>query len=259
MARKKTTLVWLTSVVAVALGGMVLTPGIASADPPAALPAAAPDADVKWQPALDFDQDGCYNTPAIGPDGTVSPGLPLGGDTNGNCRDQSDLENTNVYSRSKCNNGWCAYLYAYYFEKDQASLGGGSAGHTHDWEHIIVWVQDDQAKFLSVSQHGGWETKPGAELQFDGGSHPKAVYHKDGGGTHCFRFPKSDGGDEPPENHEGRWQYRGLVGWDNFPAGVRQTLDDHDFGSATLELPDDRFGNALAGAKPGEVGLDPHA
>lgn len=36
------------------------------------------------------------------------------------CRDATDLDNNNVYSRSRCNNGWCAHLYEYYFEKDVA-------------------------------------------------------------------------------------------------------------------------------------------
>lgn len=237
---------------------VVLGPVAAWADPPAALPASAPDADNKWQPALDFDKDGCYNTPAIGPDGTLNPGLDLGGDVNGNCRDASDLTNTNVYSRSKCNNGWCAYMYAYYFEKDQVSLGPGSAGHKHDWEHIVVWVQDDQAKFVSVSQHDGYEKKAASDVRWLG-THAEAVYHKDGGSTHCFRFAKPDGGDEPPENHEGTWQVKGLVGWDNYPPGIRDKLAGADFGSATFKLTDDRFPGTLASAKPDEVSLDPNA
>ena len=57
---------------------------------------------------------------------------------NGHCRDSWDLDNTNAYSRVKCNNGWCAYMYALYFEKDQAALGPGSAGHRNDWEHVVV-------------------------------------------------------------------------------------------------------------------------
>lgn len=241
------------------IGTTFLTPALAWADPPAALPASAPDADKKWQPALDFDKDGCYSTPAIGPDGTIAPGLDIGGAVNGHCHDKSDLENTNVYSRSKCNNGWCAYMYAYYFEKDQTFTGPGAAGsHKHDWEHIIVWVQNDQAKYVSVSQHKGYDTKSASELQFQD-SHPKAVYQKDGGSTHDFRFAKSDGGDEPPENDEGTWQIKGLVGWDNFPSGLRDKLASADFGDATLKLTDGRFNGALASAKPGDVGLDPNA
>ena len=234
-------------------------PAAAWAAPPPALPASAPEGDRTWQPALDFDTDGCYSTPAIGPDGTINGGLAMGGTVNGQCRDLSDLQNTNVYSRSKCNNGWCAYLYGYYFEKDQVSWGPGSAGHRHDWEHIIVWVQDGHARFMSVSQHSGYQIKPESELQFEGGTHPKAVYHKDGGSTHCFRFPKTGGGDEPPENHEGVWQVKGLVGWDNYPAGIRDRLVAADFGAATFKLTDARFGNALAGGKPAGVSLDPYA
>ena len=198
--------------VATLLGVFVL-PGIASAEPPPALPTSAPAADAKWQPAIDFDTDGCYNTPAIGPDGTLNPGLDLGGDVNGNCHDPSDLVNTNTYSRSKCNNGWCAYMYSYYFEKDQVLPGPFSPGHKHDWEDVVVWVQSDQAKYLSVSQHGDYVTEGQSAIQFDGGTHPKAVYHKDGVLTHCFRFPKADGTDEPPENAEHTWQHKGLVGW----------------------------------------------
>lgn len=70
---------------------------------------------------MDFDTDSCYNTPAIGIDGTINPGL----DNNNTglsegCHDLSDLQNNNVYSRARCNNGWCAYVYDYYFEKEYA-------------------------------------------------------------------------------------------------------------------------------------------
>ncbi|MEU4671581.1 NPP1 family protein [Amycolatopsis sp. NPDC023774] len=134
--------------------------------------------------------------------GTLNPGLDLGGAVNGNCHDKPDLANTNVYSRSKCNNGWCAYLYGYYFEKDQVSDGPVSAGHKHDREHIVVWVQDDQVNYISVSQHQGYETNPASAVPFQD-SHPKAVYHKDGVSTHDFRCPKAGNDDEPPENDEG--------------------------------------------------------
>lgn len=38
-------------------------------DPPTALPQVATDEQLRWQPSLDFDTDGCYNTPAIDADG----------------------------------------------------------------------------------------------------------------------------------------------------------------------------------------------
>jgi hypothetical protein len=250
---------WRTSAVTVGAAAAVLvTSSTALAAPPPALPAQAPEMDTRFQPAYDYDTDGCYATPAIGPDGTLAPGLPLGGDMNGNCRDESDLENTNVYSRSKCNNDWCAIMYASYFEKDQAAHGGGSAGHTHDWEHIVVWVHADQVEYVSTSQHGGFAVHNKADLPFED-THAKVVYHKDGVSTHAFRAAKNDGGDEPPENHKGAWQYPALVGWDDYPEGLRDKLTAHDFGDATLGIRDDTFNDHLAKAKPADIPFDPAA
>ena len=83
---------------------------------------------------MDFDTDGCYNTPAIDGNGSVATGLDCGGAKNGHCRDLSDLQNNNVYSRARCNNGWCGFLYGYYFEKDQSVDGSCGVGHKNDWE-----------------------------------------------------------------------------------------------------------------------------
>ncbi|MGH8880442.1 MAG: NPP1 family protein [Stackebrandtia sp.] len=228
----------------------------AFADPPAALPASFAEADGKWQPAMDYDTDGCYSTPAIGPDGTVAEGLNNSGALDGNCRDQSDLDNTNAYSRSKCDDsGWCAYLYDYYFEKDQAVAGVDCCGHRHDLEHIVVWVNNDQAEYVSTSEHGDYATHPASDIAWEG-NHPKIVYHKDGASTHCFR---PAGGDEEPENHYGSWQYQDLVSWDNFPGGIRDTLVNADYGSASLAIKDGAFEDNLAKAKPDGIDFDPHA
>lgn len=231
--------------------------GVAYAErSPGGLPANAPEADLKFQPATDYDTDGCYPTPAIGPDGTINPGKDLGGDLNGECRDEVDLDDANVYSRSKCNNGWCAYMYAYYFEKDQVSLGPGSAGHKHDLEHVVVWVENDIPVWVAVSQHGNYFWRHRDQIFWDG-THAKVVYHKDGGGTHVFRH--AEGGDEPPENHKGTWHLPKVIGWDNFPPGFRERLVSANFGSASLDLRDDTvFRDKLAAAKPSEVPLDPN-
>ena len=233
----------------------VVVPGVAWADPPSALPGSAAEADAKWQPAFDYDGDGCYPTPAIGPNGALAPGLNNSGALNGNCRDQSDLDNTNSYSRSKCNNGWCVYLYDLYFEKDQAVPGIDCCGHRHDIEHVAVWVSGDQAQYVSTSAHGNYSTYPAAEVGWEG-THPKIVYHKDGGLTHCFRLA---GKTEVPENHYGSWQYPDLVSWDNFPPGIRDTLVGADFGSASLGIKDSAFADNLNKAKPGGIPFDAYA
>ena len=230
--------------------------GVAYAErSPGGLPAAAPEADQKFQPAMDYDVDGCYPTPAIGPDGTINPGKNLGGDLNGECRDEVDLNDANVYSRSKCNNGWCAYMYAFYFEKDQRVPGvaGPGNGHKHDWEHVVVWVHNDAPVWVAVSQHGKYFWIPRSQIKWHNETHAKVVYHKDGGGTHAFRHAKSNDGDEPPENHKGRWHLPKVIGWDNFPPGFRDKLAETSFGSASLDLRDGVFENKLKEAKPSEV------
>ncbi|GAA0982678.1 hypothetical protein GCM10009551_027940 [Nocardiopsis tropica] len=238
-----------------ALALVVALPAHAFAAPPPALPASHAEADGKWQPAFDYDTDGCYSSPAIGSDGTIAEGLKTSGALNGNCRDRSDLDNTNSYSRSKCDaSGWCAYMYALYFEKDQTVHG--CCGHRHDLEHVVVWVFDDEARHVSASAHGDYDTRPASEVLWEG-THPKIVYHKDGASTHAFRF--AAGHDDPPENHYGVWQYPDLVSWDHYPPGIREAFTSADYGSAQLDLRDGSFPGALARAQPDGIEFDPYA
>ncbi|MFF1510192.1 NPP1 family protein [Streptomyces sp. NPDC058326] len=245
---------------ALALAGaltlIIALPAGAHAAPPPALPANADGLEQTFQPAYDYDTDGCYPTPAIGPDGTVNGGLNPSGALNGQCRDSWDLTQTNGYSRATCNNGWCAILYALYFEKDQAVAGSGLGGHRHDWEHVVVWVQNNQAQYVSTSAHGSFAVNARDRIRWDG-THPKIVYHKDGIGTHCFRPANTN--DEPPENHQRTWQFPSLVGWNGYPAGLRDRLSQADFGSAVFGLKDGNFAAHLAKAKPAGIPFDPYA
>ncbi|MFI5687982.1 NPP1 family protein [Streptomyces sp. NPDC051636] len=235
---------------------VVAFPTAAFAAPPQALPAHAEAAELTYQPAFDYDTDGCYPTPAIGPDGTVNGGLKPTGALNGNCHDAFDLDNTNSYSRYKCNNGWCAYMYGLYFEKDQALAGSSIGGHRNDWEHVVVWVRDGQVQYVSTSNHGSFTVHALSAIRFEG-THPKIIYHKDGISTHCFRLANSK--DEPPENHKHTWQYPPLVGWNGYPAGLREELSAYDFGSAHFGLKDDSFASHLSSAKPSGITFDPAA
>jgi hypothetical protein len=235
---------------------VLATPLMAQADVLTPLPQNADSLELTFSPAYDYDGDGCYTTAAISPDGTLNPGLKLGGDVNGHCHDMAQLDAANTYSREKCNNGWCAVVYASYFEKDQATLGPAAIGHTHDWEHVVVWTSDNQVQYVSVSQHSGYQVEPASEIRFDG-THPKVVYHKDGVSTHCFRFANAN--DDPPENATGAWFYPPLVGWNGYPAGLRDKLMNADFGSATIKINDARFDDALANSEPSGIPFDPNA
>jgi hypothetical protein len=170
------------------------------------------------------------------------------------CRDESDLDNNNVYVRTRCNNGWCAFLYDYYFEKDVGSPGviGPAGGHTHDWEHIAVFVKDGEgAKVVAVSQHGDYETRWADELRWHEDTHVKVVYHKDGGSTHCFRFAGE--GDDKIENHKGVWFFGPLVDYYGMPVELRKKLMSHDFGSASIGIKDDSFKSNLDKARNDRV------
>lgn len=70
----------------------------------------ASELELKFQPYLDFDGDGCYNTAGIDGNGNVNPGKDATGTLEGDCRDPHQLENSNVYARSRCNNGICAVM-----------------------------------------------------------------------------------------------------------------------------------------------------
>lgn len=237
---------------------LVTVPGVASADPPPALDWNAPWSDRSYEPAFDYDGDGCYPTPAIGRDGTIAPGLAPGGALNGHCHDMSDLDNVNVYSRSKCDSGWCAYMYAVYFEKDQAVVGSGLGGHKNDWEHVVVWVPDGGwPAYVSASAHGKYHTYGRNDVPWDDtGTHPKIIYHKDGIGTHCFRIA---GFGEQPENLKGWWQFPPLIGWDGYPPGFRDRLMAADFGAAQLGIRDSWFPGELTKAKPAGIPFNPNA
>ncbi|MEI5520261.1 NPP1 family protein [Streptomyces brasiliscabiei] len=233
-------------VAALGSGALVLmTPAVASAEVIPKLPQNATGFEQAFSPAYDYDKDGCYATAAISGDGRLNPGLAPGGAVNGHCRDMAQLDNANTYSRGKCDNGWCAVMYASYFEKDQSAAG--VAGHRHDFEHVVVWVKDNQVQYVSTSQHSGWKWYPRSQVRFDG-THPKVVYHKDGASTHFFRLANS--GDDRVENHTGNWFFPRLVGWGGYPGGYRDRLMNANFGAASIKITDGRLGDALNAAKP---------
>ncbi|KAK7730386.1 hypothetical protein SLS53_009004 [Cytospora paraplurivora] len=203
--------------------------------PPDPLPECAPADELKWQPVLDYDKDGCYNVAAIGADGRISKGLPLYYGVPAHCRDERDMDRSNVYSRKRCSHDWCVYLYDYYFEKDESAF---MKGHVHDWEHIAVWVSDNKAQYVSASAHGLYNTIPASDVLFEG-THPKMVYHKDGDSTHAFRFGHIH--DNMIENHKGVWFRSPLVSYHGFPEGLRAQLHAHHFGHATMGTRDANF------------------
>lgn len=104
-------------------------------------------------------------------------------------------------------------------------------------------------RYVCPSAHGNYDCKASSDLRWDG-SHPKIVYHKDGGFTHAFRFTTGD--DEPPENHKGKWIRSPLVSYNGFPSGIRDKLFDYDFGKPNIAIKDQSFVSALKKAIPSD-------
>jgi hypothetical protein len=220
------------------------------------LPEAEDSIEITLQPLLDFDKDGCYNTAAIDPDGNTNPGKQATGTPEGQCRDKVQLENSNTYSRKRCNNGYCAVMYEYYFEKDQAALGSYGTGHRHDWENIVVFSKGNDVVRVAPSCHADYK---GASNSFPrNDKHPLLVYHKDGAGTHCFRIA-SDNDVQNPENAFGGFYRSPLVGWDHWPSvSLRQKMLDAWSGGIGPKL-DTEFGDSLKkAAGDGVPGFDPY-
>lgn len=219
------------------------------------LPEGSDPLEVRLQPLLDFDKDGCYNTAAIDPSGRTNPGKAATGTPEGKCRDRAQLDNSNTYSRKRCNNGYCAIMYEYYFEKDQAALGTYGSGHRHDWENIVVFSKGNQVVRVAPSCHGKYDHATNSFPRND--LHPLIVYHKDGAGTHCFRVANNNDVAHP-ENHFGQFYRSPLVGWNNWPNnGLRDKMLNAWKGGIGPKL-DDEFSGALrAAAGNGVPGFNP--
>lgn len=234
--------------------------------PVAPLPELATALDKRFQPALDFDTDVCFNVPAVNAAGAISPkASTYATKPPASCRNPDYLRTSNAYVRARCNNGYCARVYAYFWQSDFS--------HAYDWETIIVWTTDagTNSSVVGVSRdsHGKWDTRAtkDGQLRFQsdatGNQHVKMVFHYETlGFSHLFRFSKTDGGDEPPENGTGSWVVQPLVSWNGYPSlAVRNAIANYDFGSGNFEIKDARFASSLAGALNTGItpGFDPNS
>lgn len=158
-----------------------------------------------FHPKFDFDSDGCYAATPFHRNENLrqNPGLNATGTPWGACRDRGWENYANTIHRQLCRETMesgnrierCAHFYELYFEKDQAMGYSFLFGHRHDVETVIVWTGkiNGQAPFVShtsVSSHGKFSTRPTNQIEMHNG-HPLVVYHKDGAGTHAFRFASS--------------------------------------------------------------------
>jgi hypothetical protein len=208
------------------------------------------------RPAMKFGSDGtsCLPIAAVSPTGQANGGLNTSGKPAGDCR-STNL--TQAYTRAVCqfkSGTWdlyCGVMYAYYFEKDQFLFFAG--GHRHDWEHVMMWVKMPNynmsqvtSQFLTVSAHGDYthhdlRSNPSIKTKNDRRAH--VYYHRIEGFFTNGMAAISNSSYEADE-------YVSYTSWNSLTSAQRNTLDTHDFGSATLRLNDTHFTNIMRNNTP---------
>ncbi|WP_435281277.1 NPP1 family protein [Streptomyces koelreuteriae] len=231
------------ALVAGSVAALTLTQaGSASAAILTPLPPNASTFQTKYKPFFDYDSDSCFPAAAIDNNGTLNGGLNNSGSITGGCR-TNHLGKANTYAQSLCKNGWCAYVYTLYFEKDQCDPTSiTDCGHRHDWESVVVFQKqgEERPRFLSASRHGGYSTHPINEVPMDG-NNVKIVYHKDGASTHAFRF--AQWGETAEAWGDGGWDKPGLLTLDNMRSDLRTKLSNASWGNANFPLAGALVGN----------------
>ncbi|GMF40046.1 unnamed protein product [Phytophthora lilii] len=93
-------------------------------------------AGVKFKPQIHISS-GCRPYPAVNWHGETGGGLKTTDNPRGGCRGFG--WGSQIYGRSTWFRDVWAIMYSWYFPKDSPSP---SMGHRHDWEHIIVWIDN---------------------------------------------------------------------------------------------------------------------
>lgn len=145
------------------------------------------------------------------------------------CRDRNKGQ---IYARAAWHRGKFAIMYAWYFPKDQPAADNVLGGHRHDWESVVVWIDNpanNNPRILgsAASGHGNYKrtTNPARR-----GNNVKVEYFT--------RFPT---------NHE--LQFTNTVGrsywisdWDCMPEAAKRALaDSRAFGRGNVPFRPDNF------------------
>ncbi|KAH7141632.1 necrosis and ethylene-inducing protein 1 precursor [Dactylonectria macrodidyma] len=194
----------------------------------------------KLQPSL-YIESGCQPYPAIDTSGDWSGGLNPSGSASGGCR---DLTKAQVYQRGGWHNGVYGILYTWYMPKDQGGGNTGITGHRHDWEGVVVWVNNPAASIpkvlgIATSAHGKYVKEAGAfKNTMPGTTHPTVKYYQDTAffGTHSIHTTGNEG------------RYQPIIGWDFMNDNMRKALNTVNWGSANCPISNGNFANNLAKA-----------
>lgn len=189
----------------------------------------------RFLPKLDRNS-ACYPHTAVDKDGNYNSGLKDSGGESSQC---SSTNKQQVYTRtSRINDNTHAVMYAYYFPKDNGFIIP-SIGHRHDWEHVIVFIQNlgneatEEIVGAAYSAHGGVSVTGNPNRD---GKQIYINYAFNGSVTHSF----TEGNEGSNTNHV-------LISYNRIPQAARDTLDNQDFGNAIVPFRNsgDRFNSRI--------------
>ncbi|KAF1790062.1 Necrosis inducing protein [Phytophthora cactorum] len=185
---------------------------------------------IKFKPQLHIT-NGCHPYPAVNAAGETSGGLATQGAPSAACKGSG--WGSQVYGRSTWYKGRWAIMYSWYFPKDSPSTG---LGHRHDWEHVIVWINNPDvanpkilARILQVrSPKAGTVAGNTAKINYE--SHWPVNHALDS---------TDKGGETQP-----------LIMWDQMTEAARRSLNTVGFGNANVPMNDGNFMRKIANASP---------
>ncbi|KAH8427906.1 NPP1 family protein [Aspergillus melleus] len=181
----------------------------------------------KFEPFLHIAH-GCQSYPAVAANGDTSGGLQDTGSATGGCRDQGKGQ---TYVRGGWLNDRYGIMYAWYMPKDMPTSGVSAGAHRHDWENVVVWVNDPAVAnptFLGAAASGHGSYKKTSSPQREG-DRPKVEYFTSFPTNHELQFTGTLGRD------------LALIAWESLPEAARKGLEDAEFGKATVPFKDSTF------------------
>ncbi|RAL62499.1 hypothetical protein DID88_005064 [Monilinia fructigena] len=188
----------------------------------------------KFEPFL-LISHGCQPYSAVDGNGNTSGGLQDTGNVSAGCRDMTKGQ---TYVRGGWHGNRYGIMYAWYFPKDQPAAGNVVGGHRHDWEHVVVWINNPTVANpvlfgAAASGHGSMKknTNPPKSTQ-------RVLVN------YFASFPK---------NHELGWastvgRDMPMMWYDFLPPVSKDALRDTSFGSAVCPFIDKNFAPNLAKA-----------
>ncbi|EKG20311.1 Necrosis inducing [Macrophomina phaseolina MS6] len=161
-------------------------------------------------------------------DGIKSGGLQDTGSHAGGCRDETKGQ---TYVRAAWHNGRFCIMYAWYWPKDQPNDGDVANGHRHDWEHVVVFIDDPAAATptligASASSHSGYKKDSSPQRN---GDRVMVEYFTNGITNHELQFKTSEGKEYP------------IIDWDMMTDATRNALNQPVFGDANCPFNEGNF------------------